>query len=395
MQKVMRVLIFSLAQFIAIDVLAYEVGTHAEMSTAAIRASTLNRPSDKTLFYLGFGVNYLGLNPRDPNNRGISNGAEARTITGWVRVGAGFEDTLTETRPKNHFFDPFYNRPLTVLGIARGETSSNWAPEDTSDFGGQDNSFSDARGYLYKALTLPTKAERDRHFGLTFQTLGHVIHHIQDMAQPQHVRNDAHCDRWYCIGSLSNPSRYEKYTDINSGNLPYTGYPSLLFADPRRFWSTGDGRGMAEFSNANFVSAGTNYQLLAGQPAANSEYLLPQPSGFGQPTSIGDLLAEEGLTTPLTGTVDFVENPIWDRNTGIQATNPRSSTHSIFDADLTAYNATVSYSLFGPRVTVDRLFTLNRFNFKAAYPQLIPKAVAYGAGMIDYFFRGRIGGWLS
>ena len=27
-----------------------------------------------------------------------------------------------------------------------------------------------------------------------FQTLGHVVHHLQDMAQPQHVRNDMHLD---------------------------------------------------------------------------------------------------------------------------------------------------------------------------------------------------------
>ena len=34
------------------------------------------------------------------------------------------------------------------------------------------------------------------------------------------------------------------------------------------------------------------------------------------------------------------------------------------------------------------IFTLNRFNFDAAHQFLIPRAVGYSAGMINYFFRG-------
>ena len=105
-------------------------------------------------------------------------------------MGARFEDDFP--RFLNHFYDPIYNRPLTVLGIAAGERSPDWALEDNTDFGKQEFSLRHAREYLYKALTLPTKPERDKHFGLTFQTLGQVIHHVQDMAQPQHVRNDAY-----------------------------------------------------------------------------------------------------------------------------------------------------------------------------------------------------------
>src|SRR3990172_7950744 len=42
------------------------------------------------------------------------------------------------------------------------------------------------------ALTSPTDTERQANFAKTFKGLGHLIHLIQDVAQPAHVRNDAH-----------------------------------------------------------------------------------------------------------------------------------------------------------------------------------------------------------
>jgi len=53
-------------------------------------------------------------------------------------------------------------------------------------------SFSDANDYLFNAITSPEKSEREQNFDLFFQTLGHLMHLIQDMAQLEHVRNDPH-----------------------------------------------------------------------------------------------------------------------------------------------------------------------------------------------------------
>lgn len=346
----------------------YEVVTHEKMSREAVKASALFTKSS------GVGAN-LGLSYAVDDGRQSfpnSNGIRTAVIDLFVE-GSNFEDG--STRFLSHFYDPIYNRPLTVFGVELGQRSPDWALEDSALFTAQQYSYKDAREYFYKALTLPSKAERDKHFGLTFQTLGQVIHHVQDMAQPQHTRNDAHPP-----GS-GHRGLYESHTDRPEvrGGLPYTGYGSVLFSTPRRFWTSGDGRGIAEFTNTNFVSAGTNYELQGGQPASNRQYFNPQPTRFGQALLISALLAEEGQTTTLSGAMDFVENEVWDRNTGHQVTNPRSASYSIFDADLTNYNATVTYTWLGPRVTIDRLFTLNRFNFKAAYPHLIPKAVGYSA----------------
>jgi hypothetical protein len=63
---------------------------------------------------------------------------------------------------------------------------------------------------------------------------------------------------------------------------------------------------------------------------------------------------------------------------------PRAATRSVFADDLDQYNVTL------PDVGSDPRFSFNRLNFDKAHPNLIPRAVAYSAGMIDYFFRGKI-----
>lgn len=60
--------------------------------------------------------------------------------------------------------------------------------------------------------------------------------------------------------------------------------------------------------------------------------------------------------------------------------NPMAVTRSIFDAELE------KYATLGKKA----VYTLNRFNFDVAHSFLIPRAVAYSAGLINYFFRGKI-----
>ena len=58
-------------------------------------------------------------------------------------------------------------------------------------------------------------------------------------------------------------------------------------------------------------------------------------------------------------------------------TNEKTSTSSIFDQNLVVKGLTPVSSL-------------NRFNFNAAHEFLIPRAVGYSAGLINYFFRGKM-----
>ncbi len=349
---------------------AYEIQTHGNLSEAAYDQSGLNKDAQL--------LQNFGLKSSDTFLN--SQGPAPRTIKELIQDGARFEDD--SPRPANHFFDPVHNKALTVGGATLGMKSPDWALEDVGIIGNQASSYRDARQYLYDALTSLAQTDRDKNFGLTFQTLGQVIHHIQDMAQPQHVRNDDHCDRWYCaLAGMYNPSLYEKYTDQNRNNLPYTGYNSVMFPTARQFWTggmNGNGQGMADFTNRNFVSSGTNFTGALAAIVKNPNY--PSPDGTGailttRQITDADLL---GANQPLNGEIDFIGTPVVDSyRGGASGANFRTSSYSLFDADLSIIGA-------------NKIFTLNRFNFDAAHQLLIPRAVAYSAGLIDYFFRGKI-----
>ena len=355
---------------------AYKENTHDKLSEVAASESVLtNDPS--VLRNLGLTGSQKFKNSRN----------EDKTIVELIRDGARFEDNFP--RSLNHFFDPLNDKGLGGVNTK----SPDWALEDKGDIDGQAFSYKRARQYFYDALAKMDQTERDRNFGRTFQTLGQVIHHLQDMAQPQHVRDDDHCDIWPCrlIPGLHNLSRYEKYSDEQreKGKLPFDGYAPVNSKDDfsflttaRAFWHTQNknpvaGLGVAEFTNTNFLSAGTNFDTTI--------YPIPR-LGDATPwnANANTLIEGEGLTVPPEClppnnpcVITFYRSRVQDnyRSTASKD-NDYTSTLSIFDQDLQVQNK--------------RAFSLNRFNFNAAHEFLIPRAVAYSAGLIDYFFRGQL-----
>ncbi len=188
---------------------AYKEGSHEKMSEFAANASVLAQVGKLNDLGLLYAINDK-VNQKFPKWDGQG---DPLPILDLIKYGASYEDS--DPRALNHFFNPLNNSGLTIAGIPLlNTTSPNWALEDngdaTSNIAGQQQfSYKDARSYFYNALTKPAKTDRDKAWGLTFQTLGQVIHHVQDMAQPQHVRNDAHLDagpEWFY---LYNPSLYE------------------------------------------------------------------------------------------------------------------------------------------------------------------------------------------
>lgn len=373
---------------------AYGVTTHEDMSENAAKASVLVQDLG-VLQDLGI----KDIRETFPN----SNGSRVDIIE-LLRNGANFEDTLSAGRASNHFYNPLNGAPLT-LGIKLGSPSPDWALEDNGEitgilgFGKQKFSYRDARQYFFDALTKGTKADRDKNFGLTFQTLGMVIHHVQDMAQPQHVRNDQHLELKtsqelaLCVAgggitcavyfAIKSPSLYEAYTNRDDvrPDLPFSGYVPVypgkdtnIFNQPRKFWTSTTGAGLAQFTNANFVSAGTNFDN-----SGMFNFPLFTPS-LRTDMDIQQMCANAKPACPnpnLSGKMTFYGNWVEDRFTGSKFLNEYASTRSIFDADLEKINAKKSFSL-------------NRFNFGEMHRFLIPRAVAYSAGLINYFFRGKI-----
>ncbi|CAH1904481.1 conserved hypothetical protein [Candidatus Nitrotoga sp. HW29] len=255
--------------------------------------------------------------------------------------------------------------------------------------------------YFYQALiTEGGQKNRDVLWGKLFQSIGQVIHHVQDMAQPQHVRNDQHVDKF--IPGYVNPSLYEKYTSNQQtrpevqalfslpGSEPvYSGTHPGAFKIPRDFWKNTQETGLAEFTNHNFVSDGTNFKLYQGQPVVGATYGLPVPYGSPQNVPASELLpplSQDILTSCSVNQVSVCTMSFYASN-GPNVVNPRASALSIFDQyvqlKLLEFGDPFNYK-------TDRLFTLNRYTFNAAHSLLIPKAVGYSAGLINYFFRGKM-----
>jgi hypothetical protein len=202
------------------------------------------------------------------------------------------------------------------------------------------------------------------------------------MTAPQHVRNDAHCAYKVACGAYYNPSLFERLTDqeplpalaqvVQARQYPavYSTSDPSTFRVPRQFW-TNAGKGIAEYTNRGFFSAGT----IGGAVGDTfpSPVIGPTQRLFPERVDIKTLIPG----TNLSGLLFFYANTVRDEYLGTDEADPRALTDSIFDADLAQYAPGQS-----------PVYSLNTFNFASSRPLLIPRAVAYSAGLLHYFFRG-------
>jgi hypothetical protein len=408
----------------------YEIGNHASMSEQALRKSVLVTDVDK-LRRLGlkallpdntrqlFPRNPLGTpekqcygyvvdNPLDPKASwtfrkdepsavepfdllgSTSTGNNGYTLIDLIRYGSCYEDSEDPGyRSLAHFYDPQNG----VSGISSA-ASPDWVLSGATSAGTGPNHFTynDARSFFYKALTLPGKTDRDKNWGQTFQTLGHVVHHLQDMGSPQHTRSDSHCDAKLCaILGQYKPSVYEKgfgqRLDFIRGLASLATTP-ILFGLPREFWSNGltvngyqsQTDGIAGYSSTQFVSVRTDYLngLLAIQPNLNlfGGHSLPAPAQTPFET-LSFAALKPGITPPAVLCNDPTKCSISFYGS-TQQPNSRKSSKSIWNQDLTAQGGNANG------------FTQNQFTYEAAVNDLVPLATRYSAGLIDYFFRGEL-----
>ncbi len=346
---------------------AYEVTTHATLSYQAAVDSVLG--ADPSLLAdLGIADGAR----RVPNRQG-----EMHSVFELVREGSVLEDE--GERALNHFFDPQNDRPLYVFFQEIGEKSPDWALEHDSAIEEQTRSYTDGYTFYRMALTAPAADVRELNYELMFQTLGHAIHHLQDMAQPDHVRNDQHCNQYRCV-TLYDPSAYEHFTAVHGlDQRLLSGYETVVLPRAVDYWAS-DGQGIAEFTSRNFVSKDTNFTGTRQQPQTHPEFPLPSPANAQiQSVQIADLLGPVGPNQHLIGDMQFIGTQVTDGYAPqTSRLNPRTSTYSLFDADLENYAG------------LSKIYTLNRFNFLAAHEFLIPRAMGYSTGLINHFFRGRM-----
>lgn len=347
----------------------------------------------------------------------------------------------------NHFYDPVHD--ASVAGGHLSESKSvDWAlglqdsfatspvhdPTRRNHF-----SYADARHQMWLALTdqrgaavLPnTEVAREAdakhrlfHWATVFRSLGDVVHLLQDGAQPQHVRHDAHSPITW------GPARkaYEEYTNrrvtlVPSSQIPgyknsylsgffklddpvrppapvLGSYPIPMFSTPRRFFTTrqqGEGpeastlnrHGLMDYTNRGFFTAGT-----LPQSSGNAFLQPPMPiddtQGYTRasaPCRISDVLADHlsntrcvHWTQPVRDTVapDYVDSlPV------VASTSPFTAPPLVTESALGLVRDILGTPM-APRYAIglEELDTLGNLG--------IPRAIAYSAGLIDFFFRGRL-----
>lgn len=320
-----------------------------------------------------------------------------RSPIDWIRQGARREDDLLPiARFRNHFHDPVHDRGLafaTDCGFTiGGHASTDWGLET----GGvsQSYSFRDARERFYVAMTDPDRETRTTFLAAMFRTLGQVIHLIQDAAQPQHTRNDAHGPGWLCAGG---DQEYEEFVGgkVLEGPDPLAlqGYPVVRFESeanlPRSFWTTPDGRGLADYSNRGFVSAKTNFERRHcpdgyAEPVPEDEHVIGEGEEICEDLGVDPIRGPDGLSLPCR--MAFVRNTVVDRYDPEQtARNEFAAATSIVDADVAALAGSGDATC-----PLSRLYAVNPITFEHAQRLLIPRAVGYSAGLLDYFFRGEL-----
>jgi len=335
-------------------------------------------------------INGFSLNDYLKNNLGFQKGVEetftlgeSKMVFAWLGKGGKKEDVPEILRNKNHFHDPLSNKGFGgLMGglIFSGESSIIWSqkPIATQSPGGYYSWF-DTRDYFHKALTSTTKDERGRYYAETFRGIGQLMHLVHDASVPSHTRNEFHAGYHY-EGFVS----YYQNQDKVAGNN-YEGKFSSLLASPVSFDQSllnissplasipfanifdsekytvtnpdplvtlGNNIGLAEYTNANFFGDMTIFQKYPHPAKENTNAVLREKE------------AEDGVLDK----VYYIQ--------GYQSDS--LSAYSYFA------NLDISGSPEGWK------YNLDDDVYEDYATLLLPRAVGYSAGLLNYFFRGKI-----
>ncbi|MDO8283343.1 MAG: hypothetical protein Q7U10_12110 [Thermodesulfovibrionia bacterium] len=384
--KLGKIFYFIVAGFFAISLnhkaFAWNEETHKNLSQDAVENSILQLSQGDYMSKLGY---ENGLNEKFSWNN------KSQSILLWVREGAQLEDAdaiFGKARYVNHFHNPTKEWNSAGLNdITSGMSSLLWAQYSAKQatFTEEDWSWEKIRQVYYWALISPTEEQRQINFAQTFRGLGHQMHLIQDMAQPDHVKNDAHpidglgwtngletwaTDNPVTIKSFSSSPAFPQVAlnvDINyEGNI-YS--PITQFIDTKQYSGslipgTSLTWGLSEYTNSNFVSDDTIFTENFSQ--SNKHY-------FPYPRYSPESYVMHEIDLP-----DFKKR-IYLRKQG--------------DGENIEHFATAGplykYLSFDPALQRDEL-KLDPVVHHDYAEMLIPRAAGYSAGLLNYFFRGDI-----
>lgn len=317
------------------EVFGYGSTFHGEITKRAVEESKIEKSS-----YL---QKNLGISPDDS--------LDGPTAKGWIAYGSIYEDMILGdiilgVRSLKHFYDPYYNM-WPSLNRAR----SLWRT---------------SRRYFYEALTFSSKTARDKNMAAACETLGRVVHLLEDMAVPVHTRLDIH--------PPFNPDFYEDYWKGKS--LPPATARVLNSDRVENFWDSDNGAGLAEYTNYNFLSDDTIFIDKYPHPNKNNTNFESVWNATPEVVQAEDgLLSYRRYVRPIGGiyapdklaAVGYFTRELVD----------------VFSIDDIIRDSPLSY-VYTLSLQIDEPVSQEYGS------HLIPQAISYSAGLIDYFFRGEL-----
>jgi len=379
--------------------------THPHLTDSAIKKANLDEFLKESLDW----------------EEGINTVLEQKTVVKWLESGAELEDHPA-CRASNHFHDPLMGDwtmsgltdthwlvNLWCYGFGFGqyppdEINSNitWATGHTSPSEKENTGvrqfnewdWDSAREYYYIYLTgkdfpgreiAPDDHSRNKYMSKCFGALGQVLHLFQDMAVPAHVRNDfsqGHTDvtsdsqsaPWHWIGNgfeafvKKNDSEtwFSESMGGNSNDMSLTNFWDTNTYDGSVPITDENMLGIAEYTNLNFVSAYTIFSKNYPYPNEGStnieEYILDNLSS--EIVTDGDGVTREVTYFSKTQHGEHID-------------------HFVIPSYL-------SKEMVGIEGGIERTYRLDERCFSDYAALLIPRAVGYSAGLLDYFFRGKL-----
>lgn len=375
--------------------------THRELTDAATVNSNL---INYLITNIGFGE---GL---DKTFKGIDRKGYERTysVSKWLQDGSEDEDNPL-CRATNHFHNPIHDGDWTqskmsdsilvpiysfIFNCGTKYSNVTWATGYTAPISGyaarngQKMGWDNARTYFYEALTATDPRVKEAKFVKTFKSVGMVTHLLQDMAVPAHVRNDMtshliNSTKWggnpfeiYVVGHSSaisstplkpefaTPVKLTDYwdADVYSGDTPYN--------------IANRNQGLAEYSNANFVSDNTLFKSPSWDLFGHSFTYPAETSTTPTNVQIQDPLYPLDPSKTITRKY-FMKTG--DGETGYKL------------AGVGYINAKIPTIQTGKAaVTYKDLPPMDDYVHEDYANRLLPRAVGYSASMLDYFFRGKL-----
>jgi hypothetical protein len=359
-------------------------------------------------------INYLA---RNPDFNGLDTEFLGQSILWWLRDGSTIED-IPDCRAVNHFHNPLLSWNQSGMSDAPWYVNTyctSWSPYFsnitwatgflTAPPNGQKATFSTDPGYApntwdyarlayFWALTADSKDMREHNFAVTFQALGKVLHLLQDVSVPAHVRNDfsshltftGFCDPFgvcYYINLFTwfnNPFEYYvlAYNNLidTAGSSPPT-FQNPLLTD---FWDTGQysganpskslSQGLAEYTNANYFS---NETIPNNNPSTG--HVFPFPVLDSVNYQICEDYEPYGTNTRKYISREVVCPPVTEARTvdHFAAVSLKNKAQLITNGNIASLKLELDDN-------VHNTYAKN----------LLPPSIGYSAELLNYFFRGRM-----